>query len=107
MPDSPMRAKCFSEEDKKLIVERVRDNQTGIQNREFKKYQVWEALKDPQAWGYALIQLCTTLPTSGLGSFQGLILESFGFTTLQTQLLAMVLGAYIIIVLLGSSYLVM
>jgi sugar phosphate permease len=106
MPDSPMRAKCFSEEDKKLIVERVRDNQTGIQNREFKKYQVWEALKDPQAWGYALIQLCTTLPTSGLGSFQGIIIQSFGFTTLQTQLLAMVLGAYIIIVLLGSSYLV-
>lgn len=29
MPDSPMRAKCFSEEDKKLLVERVRDNQTG------------------------------------------------------------------------------
>jgi MFS family permease len=106
MPDSPMRAKCFSEEDKKLIVERVRDNQTGIQNREFKKYQVWEALKDPQAWGYALIQLCTTLPTSGLGSFQGIIIQSFGFSVLETQLLAMVLGAYIIIVLLSSSWLV-
>ncbi|KAK4119576.1 MFS general substrate transporter [Parathielavia appendiculata] len=106
MPDSPMRAKCFSEEDKRLMVERVRSNQTGIQNRQFKKEQVWEALKDPQAWGYALIQLCTTLPTSGLGSFQGIIIKSFGFTTLQTQLLAMVLGAYIIIVLLGSSWLV-
>ncbi|GAB1310665.1 Thiamine pathway transporter THI73 [Madurella fahalii] len=106
MPDSPMRAKCFSEEDKHLMVERVRSNQTGIQNKQFKKEQVWEALKDPQAWGYALIQLCTTLPTSGLGSFQGIIIQGFGFSTLQTQLLAMVLGAYIIIVLLSSSWLV-
>jgi len=106
MPDSPMRAKCFSEEDKHLMVERVRSNQTGVQNRTFKKEQLWEALKDPQAYGYALIQLCTTLPTSGLGSFQGIIIRSFGFTVLETQLLAMVLGFYIIIILLGSVWIV-
>ncbi|KAL2143307.1 hypothetical protein VTI28DRAFT_10550 [Corynascus sepedonium] len=106
MPDSPMRAKCFSEEDKRLMVERVRANQTGVQNREWKKHQFWEGILDPQTWGYALIQLCTTLPTSGLGSFQGIIIKSFGFSTLETQLLAMVLGAYIIIVLLSSSWLV-
>lgn len=106
MPDSPMRAKCFSEEDKHLLVERVRENQTGVQNRTFKKDQLIEALKDPQVWGYSIIALTTTLPTSGLGAFQGIIIKSFGFTTLQTQLLAMVLGFYIIIVLLGSLWLV-
>ncbi|KAJ4413506.1 hypothetical protein N0V82_008493 [Gnomoniopsis sp. IMI 355080] len=106
MPDSPMRAKCFTEEDKHLMVERVRDNQTGLQNRTFKKSQLVEALLDPQVWGYSLIALCTTLPTSGLGSFQGIIIKSLGFTVLQTQLLAMVLGAYIIIVLLSSLWLV-
>lgn len=106
MPDSPMRAKCFSEEDKHLMVERVRDNQTGVQNRVFKLNQLTEALRDPQVWGYAIIALCTTLPTSGLGSFQGIIITSLGFTLLQTQLLAMVLGAYIIIVLLSSLWIV-
>ncbi|KAF3765194.1 MFS general substrate transporter [Cryphonectria parasitica EP155] len=106
MPDSPMRAKCFSEEDKHLMIERVRDNQTGVQNRVFKKDQLIEGLRDPQIWGYAIIALCTTLPTSGLGSFENIIIESLGFTTLQTQLLAMVLGAYIIIVLLSSLWLV-
>lgn len=45
-------------------------------------------------------------PTSGLGSFYNIIIESFGFTTLQTQLLAMVLGAYIIVILLSSMWLV-
>ncbi|ERT02742.1 uncharacterized protein SPSK_00512 [Sporothrix schenckii 1099-18] len=106
MPDSPMRAKCFSEEDKVLMIERVRENQTGIQNRTFKRAQAVEALLDPQCWGYALIALCTTLPTSGLGAFQGIIITGFGFNVLQTQLLAMVLGFYIIIVLLASVWLV-
>lgn len=106
MPDSPMRAKCFSEEDKVLMIERVRENQTGIQNRQFKKSQALEALCDPQCWGYSLIAICTTIPTSGLGAFQGIIIKSFGFTVLQTQLLSMVLGVYIIAVLLGSVWLV-
>lgn len=106
MPDSPMRAKCFTEQEKLEMVERVRDNQTGIQNRKFKREQLIEGLKDPQTWGYGLIALCTTLPTSGLGAFANIIIRSFGFSTLETQLLAMVLGFYIIIVLLSSAWLV-
>ncbi|RYP55885.1 hypothetical protein DL769_010029 [Monosporascus sp. CRB-8-3] len=107
MPDSPMRAHCYSEDDKRLMVERVRDNQTGIQNRKFKKEQVWDALTDPQTWCYAAIQFLTTLPTSGLGAFANIIIkQSLGFSVLQTQLLAMVLGFYIIIILLGSVWLV-
>ncbi|KAI8627793.1 major facilitator superfamily domain-containing protein [Xylariaceae sp. FL1651] len=107
MPDSPMRAKCFSEEDKRLMVERVRDNQTGLQNRLFKKKQVYDALTDPQTWCYAAIQLTTTLPTSGLGSFANIIISTnLKFSNLQTQLLAIVLGAYIIVVLLGSVWIV-
>ncbi|KAJ5281972.1 hypothetical protein N7478_007344 [Penicillium angulare] len=106
MPDSPMRAKCFSEEDKHLMVERLRSNQTGIQNREFRSYQVWEALRDPQTWCYCCIQIFTTLPTSGLGAFAGIIMTGFNFTTLQSQLLAMVLGFYIIVILLTSAWLV-
>ncbi|KAI1488030.1 major facilitator superfamily domain-containing protein [Biscogniauxia mediterranea] len=107
MPDSPMRARCFSEKDKHLMVERVRDNQTGLQNKVFKKDQVWEALMDPQTWCYAAIQFTTTLPTSGLGAFANIIISSnLGFSNLQTQLLAMVLGFYIIIILLLSVWLV-
>lgn len=105
MPDSPMRAKCFSEEDKRLMVERVRTNQTGLQNRRFRREQMVEALKDPQSWCYCLIAICTTLPTSGLGAFANIIITGFNFTVLQTQLLSMVNGAYIIIVLFSSAWL--
>jgi hypothetical protein len=106
MPDSPMRAKCFSEEDKKLMIERVRSNQTGVQNRQFRKEQVVEALTDPQTYCYCLIAICTTLPTSGLGAFANIIIKGFNFTILQTQLLAMVLGAYIVLVLLSSNWII-
>lgn len=106
MPDSPMRAKCFSEADKKLMVERVRSNQTGLQNKKFRKEQFIEGLRDPQTWCYCLIAICTTLPTSGLGAFANIIITGFDFTVLQTQLLAMVLGFYIVIVLLSSNWLV-
>jgi sugar phosphate permease len=106
LPDSPMRAKCFSEDDKRLMVERVRTNQTGLQNKKFRKEQAIEALKDPQIWCYCLIQICTTLPTSGLGAFYNIIIKGLGFTTLQTQLLAMVLGAFIIAILMSSTWIV-
>jgi MFS family permease len=95
MPDSPMRAKCFSEEDKRLMVERVRGNQTGIQNKAFKREQVLEALKDPQTWCYAGIQFCATFPSSGLGAFANVMVKGFGFSKLETQLLAVVQGFYV------------
>jgi len=52
------------------------------------------------------IQLLTTIPTSGLGAFYNIIINGLGFTVLQTQLLAMVLGVVIISTLMGSAWLV-
>jgi hypothetical protein len=106
LPDSPMRAKCWSEADKKLMVERVRSNQTGLQNKKFRAYQLKEAFLDPQTYCYMGIQIFTTIPTSGLGAFYNIIIKGLGFDTLQTQLLAMVLGVVIIATLMGSSWLV-
>ncbi|EHK97732.1 putative Uncharacterized transporter [Glarea lozoyensis 74030] len=47
LPDSPMSAKCFTEDQKRLMVERVRSNETGIQNKTYKVHQTFEAIKDP------------------------------------------------------------
>lgn len=104
MPDSPMRAKCFTEQEKRDMVERVRENQTGIQNKKFKMPQVIEALTDIQTWGYSLIIFTTTIPTSGLGAFGNIIIKSFGFSTLQTQLVAMGLGVYMTIISLFTAW---
>ncbi|KAJ6076321.1 hypothetical protein N7499_008302 [Penicillium canescens] len=105
MPDSPMRAKCWTEEDKQLMVERVRQNQTGLQNRHFRKEQVWDALTDPQLYAFALIQLLTTIPSGGIGAYANIILKSFDFTTWESQLLSMVIGAVTTITMVVSAYL--
>ncbi|KAK7061570.1 MFS general substrate transporter [Favolaschia claudopus] len=106
LPDSPMRApKSWSPEDRLLIAERVRKNETGIQNREFKMHQAWEAFKDPTVWLITLISFTNALPTGGLGAFSNLILVAFGFTTLQTYLLAIAQGSIIMIFLFSATYL--
>lgn len=70
LPDSPMRARCWSKEDCILIAERVRKNETGVQNKEFKMYQAMEALRDPVVWGVTLVSFTNALPTGGVGAFR-------------------------------------
>ncbi|KAF7433247.1 hypothetical protein PC9H_005197 [Pleurotus ostreatus] len=116
LPDSPMRARCFSPEDRLLLAERVRKNDTGIQNKDFKVrlpafksssgrvistlIHAWliiiarlvEALKDLTVWAIVLISFTNALPTGGLGAFSNIILTEFGFSQLQTYLLAIAQG---------------
>ncbi|KLO94698.1 allantoate permease [Fusarium fujikuroi] len=103
LPDSPMKAKCFNEDQKRLMVERVRANETGIQNKSYKRYQAIEAATDPIVWCYVMLQLTSTLIIGGLGVFSNLIISSFGFTYLQTQLLNIAQGAVTIVVMVGSA----
>ncbi|OLN89761.1 putative transporter C460.05-like protein 4 [Colletotrichum chlorophyti] len=83
MPDSPMKAHCFSEEEKRLMVE-----------------SVWEVFKDTQVYAFALIQLLTTLPSGGLGAFANIIIKS----TWETQLLQSVTGVLQIIKMLTAVW---
>ncbi|KAJ4253928.1 hypothetical protein NW762_010326 [Fusarium torreyae] len=103
LPDSPMSAKCFSEEDKRLMIERVRHNETGVQNKKYKKYQIVEALTDVSVWCYVLLITVANLIIGGLGVFSNLIIKEFGFSLLQTQLLNIAQGAWLIVVMIGSA----
>lgn len=105
LPDSPMKAKCFTEEEKRLMIERVRANETGIQNRVFKRYQLIETFTDPVVWCYVMLQVTSTLIIGGLGVFSNLIIASFGFTYLQTQLLNIAQGGVTILVMVGGAWL--
>lgn len=50
MPDSPMSAKCLTEREKIIAVERLRANQMGIQSGHWRWEQVWETFLDPKTW---------------------------------------------------------
>ncbi|SAM81323.1 related to allantoate permease [Ustilago bromivora] len=105
LPISPMKARGFTEEERTKVVERVRENQTGVQNRKFKMDHVWEAVKDPQMWALFLINLLNTIPTGGLGSYGNIIIKTnLGFSVLQTNLLGLAQGAFQILVLLAAAW---
>ncbi|KAJ4294225.1 hypothetical protein N0V90_007915 [Kalmusia sp. IMI 367209] len=103
LPDSPMTAKCYTEDEKRLMIERVRHNETGIKNRKYKKYQAKEALTDPFVWCCIALITVANLIIGGLGVFSNLIIREFGFSLLQTQLLNIAQGAWLIIVMIGSA----
>ncbi len=46
LPDSPPKAKCFVDEDRKLMVERVRAKDQGIKNPKWNWLQFREAIAD-------------------------------------------------------------
>ncbi|KAF7670606.1 mfs general substrate transporter [Alternaria burnsii] len=103
LPDSPMAAKCYSEDEKRLFIERVRHNETGIRNKQYKKYQVKEAFTDPFVWCCVALITVANLIIGGLGVFSNIIIRQFGFSLLQTQLLNIAQGAWLIIVMIGSA----
>ncbi|KAF8519822.1 MFS general substrate transporter [Gautieria morchelliformis] len=86
-PDSPTTAWFLTPEERSIAVERIKVNQTGIGNKQFKMEQVIEALKEPKTWLFALFNIPNSLTNQ-----RQIIVNSFGFTTLQTTLLGCVDG---------------
>lgn len=90
-PDSPTNAWFLTPDERAKAVQRIKENQTGVENKRFKKEQMIEALTDPKTWLFALFSALDNVPNS-LTNQQTLILASFGFSALQTTLLSCVPG---------------
>lgn len=87
LPDNPMSARRLSHAEKVAAVERLRENQTGIENKHFKPYQVRQCLTDPQTWLLSIITVAASIPNGAVGSFQSILIKGFGFTSYETALL--------------------
>nr|GAT56421.1 MFS general substrate transporter [Mycena chlorophos] len=90
-PDTPTTAWFLTPQERAIAVLRIKVNQTGVENKHFKKEQMIEALLDPKTWLFALFSALDNVPNS-LTNQYSLIIASFGFTTLQTTLLSCVSG---------------
>lgn len=69
VPDSQLNARWLKKEDRVLAVARVRVNQQGIGNKNFKLYQVKEALMDPMTWAFFFVALIADIPNGGITNF--------------------------------------
>ncbi|KAE9407903.1 MFS general substrate transporter [Gymnopus androsaceus JB14] len=89
IPDSIESSTFLNEEEKKHVLNKIAQAGTGKTTRAtsaWKFEQVIECLIDPKTWFFFGISLCTQIPNSGTQNFANLVLEGFGFTSLQTTL---------------------
>ncbi|KAK3056983.1 hypothetical protein LTR09_002021 [Extremus antarcticus] len=87
MPDNPMSARKLTHAERVAAVERLRENQTGVENKHFKPYQLLAAFKDPQTWLLAFITTAASIPNGAVGSFQSIIISGLGYSDKQTALM--------------------
>lgn len=67
LPDSPARAKGFlNEHERAAVIDRVRVNGTGVENKTFKWAQFREALVDAKTWLLFLFAVTSNCPNGGL-----------------------------------------
>lgn len=102
-PDNPLNARFFTPEERAAAVHRVRENQNGIETKTWKQYQLAEAMWDPKTWLYFIFMAFGTL-TGGVALQYSLLIQSFGFTQLQTTLLSVPLGVTQIVGISSACY---
>lgn len=55
LPDSPVTAKGLTKRERRMAVERLRENQTGVENKHLKPYQVLEAFLDYKLYMFFIL----------------------------------------------------
>lgn len=97
-PDSPATAWFLTHEERVMAVQRIRVNQTGIENKRWKLDQFMETLKDPKTWLLALFAAISNIVNS-LTNQRQIIVRQFGYSPKNTTLLGTVDGAVEILVI--------
>jgi hypothetical protein len=100
-----VRRRWLSPAEKRVAIERLRENQTGIKNGEIKWYQVREAVLDPKTWFIFLLGVSTQIVNGAVSNFGSLIIKGFGFTGLHTLLFQVPYGFIILFSNVSAMYL--
>ncbi|KAH7316931.1 major facilitator superfamily domain-containing protein [Stachybotrys elegans] len=89
LPDSPSKAWFFNEQEKKLAMIRLAENQTGVEtHRKFNFGQALETLRDPKCWCIWILAFSYAIANAGVTNFNPLIISGYGFSRTKTVLMA-------------------
>lgn len=94
LPDNPVAKPAplshwvfnLTDRERRIAVERLRDNQTGIENKTFKPRQMLEAFLDYKTYFFFMIAFCQAVLNGGTTNFGTLIIKGFGFDTCECYL---------------------
>lgn len=107
LPPDPVRARGFDERQRYISVARLRTNNSGVRNTHLKKEQIGELLLDVKFWLVFAIAFLSMIANGPISTFTPIIINSFGFSTLNSLLLVMPAGAYAGTLMLIAPYLCM
>ncbi|RAO71712.1 uncharacterized protein BHQ10_007724 [Talaromyces amestolkiae] len=105
LPDSPVTAKGLTLRERRIAVERLRENQTGIENKHLKPYQIREAFTDYKLYMFFFLGVVCNVPNGGISNFGTIIIQGFGFSTLVTTLMQIPYGVIIALSILLCVFL--
>jgi len=55
LPDSPVTARGLTKRERRIAVDRIRGNQTGVENKHMKPYQILEAFMDYKLYMFFIL----------------------------------------------------
>jgi MFS family permease len=88
LPDKISEAKFLTPEERQIAADRVIIAGTGsTEHSHWRLDQVKECLIDPKTWLIFSIELLTQMPNGGTQSFSNIVIQTFGFTNLQSTLI--------------------
>lgn len=61
LPDSPVNAPGLTKRERRIAVDRIRENQTGVENKHLKPYQIVEAFKDYKLYMFFILGMVCEL----------------------------------------------
>lgn len=94
LPDNVTNAWFLNDDDKVQVIEHIRNNQTGLENKKFKMKHLKELfLHDKLTWPMLLLTLCSQIDTGAIGNFSTTITGTFGFDAYESALLQLPIGA--------------
>lgn len=105
LPDSPLDARFLKPDERAYAHRRPQQHTHSFKTTEWKRNQFFEALKDPKTWLLCIYQICTCIPNGGYTSFNGIIIQGFGFDTFTTLLMGMPGSAFGLFFVLVGTYL--
>lgn len=97
LPDNPLNCRFLNEEEKQNILDHIRVNNIGIENRSYKFYQVKEMLLEIETWIMFLIVIFSLTDGGGLNVFSSQIIKSFGFSNEISAIIQIPMGLVSII----------
>ncbi|BEI89343.1 uncharacterized protein CcaverHIS019_0207050 [Cutaneotrichosporon cavernicola] len=98
------KARFLTVQEKELAKERLRANQTGVGNNEYKWNQLWEVAYDPKSYLFVGIAILINAGAAISSAFGPTLINNMGFDKYISNLLNIPFGALQLVIIVGASW---